>query len=265
VLIALGVDPGSVTSDAIFSRLVDLALAHMNLANALALLGAAFYVTTLLMRTIVPLRVFGIVGDAFFIGYGVLAHSVTTFFMYLLLLPINSVRLYQMIKLVKKARLSAQGDLSMKWLEPYMSRRRYRKDAVLFRKGDIANEMFIAVNGKFLVVELGMELLPGQIFGELAFLAKNLERTQTVTCTEDGQVLTITYDKLLELYFQNPEFGYYFLRLTSERLLHNMARLEEIIEQNKDVIEQNRATLRMKTGGEANGPNEAVALIKVIE
>ena len=35
-------------------------------------------------------------------------------------------------------------------------------------------------------------------------------------CIENGDVLTITYEKLLELYFQNPEFGYYFLRLTAE-------------------------------------------------
>ncbi len=44
--------------------------------------------------------------------------------------------------------------------------------------------------------------------------------------------MTITYDKLLELYFQNPEFGYYFLRLSSERLLQNVARLEAIIARN---------------------------------
>jgi hypothetical protein len=30
-----------------------------------------------------------------------------------------------------------------------------------------------------------------------------------------------------ELYFQNPEFGFYFLRLTSERLFQNISRLEE--------------------------------------
>ncbi len=49
-------------------------------------------------------------------------------------------------------------------------------------------------------------------------------------------MLTITYEKLLELYFQNPEFGYYFLRLTSERLLQNIARLEGIIETDKQSI-----------------------------
>jgi len=66
--------------------------------------------------------------------------------------------------------------------------------------------------------------------GELGFLAPDNRRTQTVECIEDGEVLAITYDKLLELCFQNPHFGYYFLRLSSERLLENNARLTAIIE-----------------------------------
>jgi CRP-like cAMP-binding protein len=243
-LLQFGIDPGSITFEAIYNRLLDLLLANINLANAIALCGAIFYVTALLVRTIVPLRVFGIVGDLFFVTYGALAHSVTTFFLYLLLLPINSVRLHQMLKLVKKARLSAEGDLSMTWLEPYMSPRRYKKDDVLFRKGQRADEMFIVVTGKFLVTELGLEIPPGRLFGELGFLSPQNVRTQSIACIESGQVLTITYDKLLELYFQNPEFGYYFLRLTSERLLQNMMRLEKIIEENKDVIAANQARLK---------------------
>jgi len=43
---------------------------------------------------------------------------------------------------------------------------------------------------------------------------------------ETGMVLTITYDKVQELYFQNPTFGFYFLRLATGRLLQNVARLE---------------------------------------
>jgi CRP-like cAMP-binding protein len=46
-------------------------------------------------------------------------------------------------------------------------------------------------------------------------------------------VLTITYEKLLEIYFQNPQFGYYFLVLTSQRLLDNISRLERTIAQNQ--------------------------------
>jgi CRP-like cAMP-binding protein len=52
-----------------------------------------------------------------------------------------------------------------------------------------------------------------------------------------GEVLTITYDRLLEIYFENPEFGYYFLRLTSDRLIQNIARLEGVIEQNKAKLQ----------------------------
>lgn len=50
-------------------------------------------------------------------------------------------------------------------------------------------------------------------------------------------MLTITYDKLLELYFQNPEFGYYFLRLTTERLMQNISRMEGIIAEQKTKLD----------------------------
>ena len=73
--------------------------------------------------------------------------------------------------------------------------------------------------------------------GELGFLTPNKQRTGTVECIEDGQVLTITYERLLEIYFQNPQFGYYFLVLTSQRLLENISRLEATVEQNKIALQ----------------------------
>jgi Cyclic nucleotide-binding domain len=233
VLTHLKLDADNITFDALFQRLVDIALASITIANILALIGAIFFVATLLMRTMVPLRVTGIISDVFFIGYGVLSGTVTTLMLYLLLLPINIFRLGQMLKLVKRARLAAQGDLSMDWLKPFMTRRKYGQGDVLFRKGDRANEMFFTVTGKFLVTELGIELPPGRLVGELGFLSPDNRRTQSLECTEDGQVLAITYDRLLEIYFQNPEFGYYFLRLSTERLLQNITRLEGIIDQYK--------------------------------
>jgi ABC-type antimicrobial peptide transport system permease subunit len=233
VLTHLKLDADNITYDALFQRLVDIALASITIANMLALIGAIFFVATLLMRTMVPLRVTGIISDVFFIGYGVLSGTVTTLMLYILLLPINIFRLGQMLKLVKRARLAAQGDLSMDWLKPFMTRRKYGQGDVLFRKGDRANEMFFTVTGKFLVTELGIELPPGRLVGELGFLSPDNRRTQSLECTEDGQVLTITYERLLEIYFQNPEFGYYFLRLSTERLLQNITRLEGIIDQYK--------------------------------
>ena len=238
LILKLGVDPAHITFDAVSQGLVDLAVANITTANMLALAGAMFYVATLMMRTIVPLRVIGIISIAFFMAYGLVAGAVGTFLLYLLSLPVNVIRLRQMLTLVKKARMSSQGDLSMDWLRPYMTPRKYRKGEILFRKGDVANEMFLTVTGKFLVTEIGIELPPGRIMGELGFVAPKNRRTQTIQCLENGDVLTITYETLLELYFQNPEFGYYLLSLTSERLLQNISRLEGVIEEYKTRQDQ---------------------------
>ena len=121
----------------------------------------------------------------------------------------------------------------MEWLKPFMTKRKYRKGDILFKKGDTANEMLLTVTGKFLVTEIGVALPPGRLMGELGFLSPDNRRTATIECTEAGHVLTITYEKLLEIYFQNPQFGYYFLVLTSQRLLENILRLEGIIAQSK--------------------------------
>ena len=91
----------------------------------------------------------------------------------------------------------------------------------------------LSLTGKFLVKEIGVELPPGRFMGELGFLTPNNRRTGTVECIEDGQVLTITYERLLEIYFQNPQFSYYCLIMTGQRLLENISRLEAALAQEK--------------------------------
>src|ERR1700691_4265189 len=232
ILGQLGLDPNNVTYDAIFNRLLEIFLANITLANMFALIGAIFFVATLLTQTMVPLRVANMIGCAFFAAFGALTGTITTFLLYLLMVPINAWRLRQMLQLVKMARSATQGDTSMEWLKPFMTERQYKKGDVLFKKDDTADEMFLTVTGNFLVKEINVELPPGRLMGELGFLSPDNKRTATVACTEDGHVLAITYEKLLEIYFQNPQFGYYFLVLTSQRLLENIARLEGMVAQN---------------------------------
>jgi Cyclic nucleotide-binding domain len=256
ILVQLGLDPDNITFDAIFNRLVEIFLANITIANICALLGATFFVATLLTRTMVPLRVSNMISNVFFMAFGALASDIRTFLVALLLLPINAIRLRQMLNLVKKARNAVRGETSMEWLKPFMTQRKYRQGDVLCKKGDPANEMFLTVSGTFLVTEFGIELPPGSPVGELGFLTPNNQRTATVECTEAAQVLTITYERLLELYFQNPQFGYYFLVVTSQRLLQNIARAEKIIEQNKmeiarleGLIEQNKVKHQAQSVG----------------
>src|ERR1700748_3513555 len=158
ILLQMGLDPNNVTYDAIFNRLTEIIVANITLANMFALVGAIFFVATLLTRTIVPLRVANMFGCAFFAGFGALAGDVKTFLLYFLLLPINAIRLRQMLNLVKKARSATKGD-------------------VLFKKDDVAHEMLLTVTGSFLVTEIGVALPPGSLMGELGFLSPDNRRT----------------------------------------------------------------------------------------
>jgi CRP-like cAMP-binding protein len=206
-------------------------LSNINFAVVFAVIGSGFYVVTYYMKTMVPLRIVGIIGNVFFIGYGYFYPQYFTLILYVGILPINIFRLLEMQRLIRQVRDSASTDQSMDWLKPFMTKRSYKKGDVLFRKNDRAYEMFYVVTGKFLVSEIGVTIPAGQVFGELGLLAPENRRTSSVECVESGGVLTITYDKVQELYFQNPTFGFYFLRLTTERLLQNITRLETMLAQ----------------------------------
>ena len=201
-------------------------LLNFNFALGFAFVGAMFYVVTYYMKTMVPLRIVGIIGNLFFIAYGYFYPQYLTLMLYLGILPINIYRLIEMRRLIEQVKQSSSTDKSMDWLKPFMTKRAYKKGEVLFRKNDRAYEMYYVVSGRFLVSEIGVTIPAGQVFGELGLLAPDNRRTSSVECVETGGVLTITYDKVQELYFQNPTFGFYFLRLTTERLLQNVARLE---------------------------------------
>jgi cyclic nucleotide-binding protein len=229
-------DLSTLTLHGVIDQLTTFALAKMDLATLFGLFGGIFFVSALYMKTMARLRVANIVSNFFFLLYGFLAPAFPTFVMYVALLPINFFRLYQLRELIGRVKSATQGDMNMDWLKPFMKRRKYRKGTVLFRKGDRALEMFYTVSGKYLVSEIGVELPAGRLFGELGVLTPDSRRTQSVECIEDGEVLTVTYDKVLELYFQDPDFGFYFLKLTSDRLLQNIKRLEDTVEKQRKQL-----------------------------
>jgi hypothetical protein len=198
----------------------------MSIFEVLGYVGGIFNIATYSMKTMIPLRIMAIVSNCVFIAYGGSAGIYPVLILHTILLPLNAVRLWEMLQLVKRIREAVHGDVSMDWLKPFMSKRRYAAGDVLFGKGDPAEEMFFILSGRFRLRELGMGLGAGEVVGELGLLAPGNHRTQTLECADDGEVLTIKYDDVRQLYFQNPEFGFYFLRLTTQRLFQNIARLE---------------------------------------
>jgi hypothetical protein len=209
----------------------------ISFADVLGIIGACFYLATYATKTMVPLRIMGVASNFFLVGYAFLHSSYPTFFLYLILIPLNSLRLYQMLELIKKVESAAGGDLNMDWLKPYMHKKTCKAGDILFRKGDQAHEMYYTVSGKFRLIESGIEIPVGRVVGELGLLSPGNQRTQGLECVESGETMSISYEKVKELYFQNPRFGFFFLRLTSERLMQNITRLEDELAERKKAAD----------------------------
>ncbi len=198
--------------------------------DGLAWLAAVLAITGSAMRTIIPLRCIGIATNAVSLAYASIMGLYPSITVNLILLPLNAVRLYQMLRLIRQVRQASKSDLSMEWLKPFMTRHKVKAGDILFARGDNANCMYYTLSGRYRLKELDIELMQGQVVGEMGFMSPDNKRTQTLECLESGEVLNISYDEVRQLYFQNPEFGFYFLRLTSERMFKNMQRMEREIE-----------------------------------
>jgi hypothetical protein len=197
----------------------------LNAVTVVVVLGyaaAAAVFATYSMKTMIPLRLVGIVSNCLFIAYGVMAHAVPVLVLHVILLPLNIWRLRQMLTLIDKVRHSAADDLSMDWLRPFMYSLPVQAGELIFRVGDPADRMFYVVNGRYRLVELDMEIGPGALVGEIGLVSPGNRRTLSFRCDEPGELLEMAYERVREMYFQNPQFGFYLLQLIGGRLVRDM-------------------------------------------
>ncbi len=188
--------------------------------------ASLFIVASASSKTMMPLRSLAIAANCVLIVFFAATHAWLPLLLQAFALPLNAWRLYQMVVLVQNVREAIRGKPSLDWLKPFMAERQFRKGDLLFAKGEAAYDMFYTMSGRYVLVESGIEIESGHLVGELAMLAPDNRRTATLECIEAGTVLSITYEQVEELYYQNPTFGFYFLRLATARLFDNVGRLE---------------------------------------
>src|SRR5213075_1752359 len=81
--------------------------------------GTAMTVASYSMRTIIPLRIAGIASSFFFIAYGVMISSWPMLLMEFTILPLNIVRLLQLMRLLKQVEGASGGEFDIAWLQPF--------------------------------------------------------------------------------------------------------------------------------------------------
>ncbi len=199
-------------------------------------LGALLIVASFLTRTMIPLRALSAGSNVCLVIYAYADGQYPMLALNAALLPLNLLRLAQMLKLVRRVRAAAGGDRAIGWLEPYMRRGHCRRGQRLVAKGEVADRLYYIVSGCFQIPELGIRLMPGEFVGELGLLSPEGLRTRSVECVDEGDVLSIGYDQVHELFFQNPDFGFYFMQLATRRLFDTLGMLEQQL--GKRIAEQ---------------------------
>jgi CRP-like cAMP-binding protein len=152
-----------------------------------------------------------------------LGGNVSALVRHLLILPIDALRLREMLKLVSNVKNASENDLNVEWLKPFMHPRRAGMGADLFVKGEKAHEAFMLIEGEIELVEIGVVLSPNALIGEMALFTQDGTRTATARCRTDCRLLAISYEQFEQLYYQNPQFGLYLVRLIVRRFEANLA------------------------------------------
>ena len=190
-------------------------------------LGAAVTLWGIYQRTMIPLRIGAVCGNAALIGFGLLAGSYPTVILHVLLLPLNTLRTIQMIRLVREIRDAAAGSNSLDPLLPYMKKLNEKAGSVLFRKGDSPDRMIVIVSGTVELSEIGVTCGAGDVLGEIAAFSPANRRTCTAVCKTDCELYTLSVEAMIQLYYQNPRFGMYLVRVIVQRLLDNWQNADE--------------------------------------
>jgi len=189
---------------------------------ALILLIASFF-----MKTIIWLRLLAIASNAAIVIYGIVAPHYLILVLGLAMLAVNAWRLMEMRRLVGAVSAATAGQgapITVDWLLPFMRPVDIPKGHVLFRKGEVADAMYFISSGKVRIDELNVEIGKGSLFGEIGIFSVDRLRTATATCIEPCSLLLVSADKVRELYYQNPEFGFFLVGVITRRLTEDLER-----------------------------------------
>jgi CRP/FNR family transcriptional regulator, cyclic AMP receptor protein len=198
----------------------------MHTAELVGYLASALVFATFYMKTMMPLRAVAIASNVAFISYGYVGGMAPILILHVALLPLNLWRLHQTRQLVKKVRLATEGDLSFDWLIPHMSYRSFAAGDTIFRKGDSARELFLITAGTVRLTELRVEVGKGSMVGEIGVFSPHKSRIATAVAVTRVDVMAIAEDRVIALYNDNREFGFYLVSLITKRLVANFEELE---------------------------------------
>lgn len=122
------------------------------------------------------------------------------------------------------------------WLVPHVRSRRVKKGTVLFRKGDAGSELYVVCAGAVRISspsEQGGDaifnlIVPGDIFGEIAFLDRGA-RTADAVVVESGEVMVVDRRDFVEMLRTHPEVSMRLIEILCSRIRRTSEQVEDIV------------------------------------
>lgn len=199
---------------------------HGGVLALASFMGLSLIIAASFARTMVRLRTLTVLGNACLLTAAAVAPNPVSVVLFLILLPLNTWRLIEILRLTKKVQAAAiGGDTSGVWLKPYMKARKHAAGTWLFRKGDEADGIYLLVEGTLELPEIAKQQPVGELFGEVSFFSPDHRRTVSARCATDCLVMSMSGPTFHQLYFQNPAFAFTVAGLIAQRLSADIQRL----------------------------------------
>lgn len=191
----------------------------MNLFELFGWAAAGLTFLTYSQKTMYRLRIVGIAANCCFIVWATAFAVYPVLLLHAASLPVNVFRLVQILRLRRIAGIASYTLVSpLDWLRPLVASVTFEDGQYVFRKGDRPDRLYYLVSGAVVFDELGKRAGPGEIFGEIAFLTSQRERTASARCEGRCRILALDEGDLATLSLQHPAFNFYLMRVIAERL-----------------------------------------------
>jgi CRP/FNR family cyclic AMP-dependent transcriptional regulator len=197
----------------------------MTLAQILGYAAALLLIVSFAMATMTWLRWLAIASAAVLGIYAVVTANWAVLAIAVILAAVNVWRLAEVRRVSGATRAAAAGagaPVTVDWLLPYMEPLAIPKDHVIFRKGDVAESLYFVENGRVGIPELGIEIGKGNLFGEIGVFSADRMRTGTAVALEHTRLLQVSADRIRELFYKNPDFGFFLVGIISRRLVEDI-------------------------------------------
>lgn len=190
----------------------------------LGMIASVLTLSSFSMKSMLPLRMFALASNIFFIAYAYLGSLLPVLILHSLLLPLNVKRLMEILKLTSEIKKANETSPVSQWLLPHMTRYFCKAGEMLFREGDDADFMVYVAAGEVRLEGLPTTIGAGELIGEIGLFAPDKKRTRTLICHTDCELYKMSAEMLHRLYFQHPNIGFYFMRLIVGRLQRDIDR-----------------------------------------